>query len=205
MSRTVKISQPSSPTYTDPVDKEAALIAAEQVKARKREENDRIWKAIMKAESSASSPIIPDPALAQYLNQAPPLAPQSGAEWVTVTSNETNLPIFTPRVTTPAPPLIPTESPRLNSNGDAAHPLGYVSFLHNTSIPISEIARPRTQLSDADLIQKYGPSVLQELMHFIENWRDSNEIDPVTTDEIESHDDNPCECALCQHHQEDSL
>jgi hypothetical protein len=88
------------------------------------------------------------------------------------------------------------------------HPVGTVQFPLSIQIPYVELALSRSSISDADLITKYGPPLLHNLLDQIERWRTSHEIDPVSPREQaeatphDHQDEPPCSCVMCY---EDSL
>ena len=80
-------------------------------------------------------------------------------------------------------PLMPHESA---VRSDPKHPVGILKIPLMVSIPMVDVLAPRDETSDEDLVARYGPQLLRELFDAIERFRSSNEIDPVTAEEIRS-------------------
>lgn len=82
------------------------------------------------------------------------------------THPSTTIPLFTP-----PPVMAPTPG----------HPLGVVGFMCNVSIPYSDLTN--NDLTIDDLLRKHLPKTLKHLVTQIENWRASNDLEPITKEE----------------------
>ena len=66
------------------------------------------------------------------------------------------------------------------------HPVGVLALTARVEVPLVELLRERDELSDGDILTKYGPRLLMLALDQIERFRTSNEIDRITPKELQA-------------------